>query len=136
MNCLNLPEFKVIKAEENKYDYRFTVETIDEPDFCPQCFYSIDLPRSEGKPFIKHGIKDREVWDVDMHCKRVKLVIKQRRYKCPVCGGTDINIVTTYVDGNSGKANYCLSCFHEFKSNGEVIPPLLWGGEDDNETML
>ena len=88
MNCLNLPEFKVIKAEENKYDYRFTVETIDEPDFCPQCFYSIDLPRSEGKPFIKHGIKDREVWDVDMHCKRVKLVIKQRRYKCPVCGGT------------------------------------------------
>lgn len=88
MNCINLPEFRVIKAEENEFDYRFTVETIEEPDFCPQCFYSTDSPRYDGKPFIKHGIKDREVWDLDMHGKRVKLVIKQRRYKCPVCGGT------------------------------------------------
>ena len=36
MNCINLPEFRVIKAEENEFDYRFTVETIEEPDFCPQ----------------------------------------------------------------------------------------------------
>jgi hypothetical protein len=69
VNCINLPEFRVIKAEENEFDYRFTVETIEEPDFCPQCFYTTDSPRYDGKPFIKHGIKDREVWDLDMHGK-------------------------------------------------------------------
>lgn len=30
MNCINLPEFRVIKAEENEFDYRFTVETIED----------------------------------------------------------------------------------------------------------
>lgn len=24
MNCINLPEFRVIKAEENEFDYQFT----------------------------------------------------------------------------------------------------------------
>jgi hypothetical protein len=52
VNCINLPEFRVIKAEENEFDYRFTVETIEEPDFCPQCFYTTDSPRYDGKPFI------------------------------------------------------------------------------------
>ena len=80
MNMLNIEEFNIIKQEENQYDYRFTVETKEEPDFCPYCL-------KNGK-FIKHSIKEREVWDLNMHSKRVKIVIRQRRYKCPYCGAT------------------------------------------------
>jgi transposase len=80
MNILNIEEFNVLKQEENEFDYRFTVEVKEEPDFCPNCL-------KNGK-FIKHSIKEREVWDLDMHSKRVKIVIRQRRYKCPYCGAT------------------------------------------------
>jgi len=86
MNQLNLPEFRVLKSETNNYDYRITVEVAKEPNFCIHCMHDSEI--LGNKPFTKHGIKDREVWDVDMHCKRVKLIIKHRRYKCPSCGGT------------------------------------------------
>ena len=36
MNCINLPKFRVIKAEENEFDYRFTVETsVNEENLVP-----------------------------------------------------------------------------------------------------
>lgn len=34
---LNLPEFNVIKQEQNEYFYRFTVEKKDQPYMCMQC---------------------------------------------------------------------------------------------------
>lgn len=91
MNILNLPEFRVIKAETNNYDYKFTVELAKEPDFCVSCLY--DTAILGHRPMIKHGIKDREVRDVDMHCKRVRIIIKQRRYKCPECGATFYELI-------------------------------------------
>lgn len=57
--------------------------------------------------------------------------------KCPICEGTDINVVTTYVDEKCEEVNYCLDCLHEFRSNGEIIPPLLrWDGEAAHENMF
>lgn len=91
MNPLNLPEFKLLKAETNNYDYRFTVELAKEPEFCINCFH--DATRPGNKPFVKHGIKDRTVADVDMHCKRVKIIVKHRRYKCPQCGATFYELI-------------------------------------------
>lgn len=79
MTPLNLPEFRLLKAEENDRDYRYTVEKIEEPKICPNCLVI------DGK-YYKHGKKDREVWDLDAQSKRVKIVIKQRRYKCVHCG--------------------------------------------------
>ena len=49
--------------------------------------------------------------------------------KCPFCGGGRINEVVTYNSRNCIPANYCLTCLHEFTSDGEIIPPL-WHVED------
>lgn len=91
MNALNLPEFKVLRAETNNYDYRFTVELAKEPDFCIHCMY--DTKQEGNRSLIRHGIKEREVRDVDMHCKRVRIIIRQRRYKCPSCGSTFYEVI-------------------------------------------
>ena len=38
MNQLNLPEFKVIEVQENDYDILFTVEAVEPPKCCPECY--------------------------------------------------------------------------------------------------
>jgi transposase len=91
VNPLNLPEFRLLQWDENRYDYIFTIELAKEPDFCINCYHDSTIPGN--KPLIKHGIKDREVWDIDQHDKRVKLIIKNRRYKCPQCGATFYELI-------------------------------------------
>ena len=94
---LNLSEFEVVKQEQNEYYYRFTVECKEPPMVCTSCGWIGPsefgcLPGDEGKEFKRHAIKERIVADMPMHGKPVKLLILHRRYRCPVCGGTELSI--------------------------------------------
>jgi transposase len=91
---LNLPEFIEIKKEQNDFYYQITVEKNEKPFMCTNCGCTkiqvpeegIDIGR-EIK-FFSHGIKERVVSDISMHGRAVKIIIRQRRYKCSECGGT------------------------------------------------
>ncbi|MED3800201.1 ISL3 family transposase [Lysinibacillus capsici] len=89
---LNLPEFNVIKQEQNEYFYRFTVEKKDPPYMCMQCgcvqFIHEGENIGDNVEFKLHQIKERTVSDISMHGKAVRIVIRHRRFKCSACGGT------------------------------------------------
>lgn len=89
---LNLDEFKVIKKEVNEFYYRYTIEAVNRPYMCTQCCWEeLDLPIEDefnGKRFTIHSNKFREVTDVPIHGKPVKLLLKHVRYKCPCCNKT------------------------------------------------
>ena len=89
---LNLPEFEVIKKEVNEHYYRFTIQATERPFICTQCCWEeLDLPiedENKGKKFIIHSTKEREVADIPIHGKPVKLILRHTRYKCPCCGKT------------------------------------------------
>jgi transposase len=85
---LNIPEFKIVLAEENEHFYRFTVERKETPTICLQCGW---IKSEHDKPedmFRPHQIKERTVSDISMHGKAVRIVIRHKRYKCPFCNGT------------------------------------------------
>ena len=85
---LNLQEFEVIKKEENEYYYKFTVVAKDRPFVCTQCLWD-ELPiMGEDRKFIIHSSKEREITDIPIHGKPVKIILKHSRYKCPCCGKT------------------------------------------------
>ena len=93
---LNLEEFEVIKKEENEYYYKFTVVAKDRPYVCTQCLWDeveldlgdIFIDENKGKKFIIHSSKEREITDIPIHGKPVKIILKHSRYKCPCCGKT------------------------------------------------
>lgn len=85
---LNLPEFNVIKQEQNEHFYRFTVEKKDLPFMCTSCGWIKSEYDEDTAEFKPHQVKERTVSDISMHGKAVRLVIRHRRYKCPACGGT------------------------------------------------
>jgi transposase len=90
---LNLPEFNVIKQEQNEYFYRFTVEKKEDPYMCMQCgcvrFITEDGENvGDNVEFKLHQVKERTVSDISMHGKAVRLVVRHRRFKCSACGGT------------------------------------------------
>lgn len=98
MNDLSLPEFNILKKEGNKYDYLFTVERKERPDFCIHCMYTEGFPLPSD-PFKLHETRERIVTDLDMHRKRVKIKILHKRYKCPLCGKTFFELLDS-VDTN------------------------------------
>ena len=100
---LNLPEFEVLKQEENDYYYMFTVERKETPWLCTNCHFSdfMPLPEDKGKEFKVHQIKERVVTDISIRGKVVKLVIRHKRYRCPECKKTFYEILNS-VD-KSGK---------------------------------
>lgn len=105
--------------------------------------YNMHWTKAEDEKLVReYKKKDRKALAIEMgrtpaslayryHCLlndnigRRKEKFKKSK-KCPICGGTNINIVITF-DKGCKKANYCLDCLHEFKNNGEIIPPLLEG---------
>lgn len=104
MNDLSLPEFNILKKEGNKYDYFFTVECKERPDFCIHCMWDETqakiFPEYKGwEEFILHETRERIVTDLDMHRKRVKVKILHKRYKCPLCGKTFFELLDS-VDTN------------------------------------
>lgn len=85
---INLPEFEVVKKEVSEYYYRFTIKAIERPFMCTQCMWDEMPILGDDKKFIVHSTKEREVADVPIHGKPVKLILKHTRYKCPCCGKT------------------------------------------------
>lgn len=83
---LNLKEFEVIKREANEYYYRFTIEAKERPIHCTHCYWD-ELLEDKDK-FIVHSSKQREVSDMPIHGKPVKLILMHKRYKCPCCNKT------------------------------------------------
>ena len=80
MNQLNLPEFRVLKVEENEQkDLKFTVEAIKPIVSCPEC---------GNEDCYKHAPMERFVRDLNMFNQRVGIVVKGNRYKCKQCGKT------------------------------------------------
>lgn len=79
MNQLNLPEFKVIKVQQNEHDIMFTVEAVEPPWYCPQCGM---------EDYYKHGKTERFARDLSAFGKRVGITIKGHRYKCNNCDST------------------------------------------------
>lgn len=92
LNILNLNEFEVLKVETNDHYYRITVEKKDKPDFCTYCMWDTMqnqiFEEYKGKEFKLHSSKERIVSDISMHGKAVKIIIKHKRYKCPLCDKT------------------------------------------------
>lgn len=85
---LNLPEFEVIKKEENEYYYKFTIVAKERPIVCTQCLWDETPIMGDTRKFTIHSSKEREIHDIPIHGKPVILVLKHSRYKCPCCGKT------------------------------------------------
>ena len=85
---LNLPEFKVIKREENEYYYKFTVVAKQRPFVCTQCLWDESPIMGDTRKFSIHSSKERQLFDVPIHGKPVVLILKHNRYKCPCCNKT------------------------------------------------
>lgn len=85
---LNLPEFEVIKKEENEYYYKFTIVAKERPIVCTQCLWDEAPVMGDTRKFTMHSSKEREIQDIPIHGKPVILVLKHSRYKCPCCGKT------------------------------------------------
>lgn len=85
---LNLPEFNVINQEMNEHYYRFTVERNKTPEICTNCGWIKSEYDKSYEVFKPHQVKERTVSDLPIHSKAVKIVIRHKRYKCPMCGGT------------------------------------------------
>lgn len=80
MNQLNLPEFRVLKVEENEQkDLKFTVEAITPIISCPEC---------GNEDCYKHAPMERFVRDLNMFNQRVGIIVQGNRYKCKQCSKT------------------------------------------------
>ena len=78
---LNLKEFKTMNKQVNDYYYLFNIEAKDKPTVCPMC-NAVDVQ------FKKHSSRERELSDVPIHGKPVKLILNHKRYRCPKCNKT------------------------------------------------
>lgn len=85
---INLPEFEVIKKEENEYYYKFTVIAKERPFVCTQCLWDETPIMGDNKKFTIHSSKERQIHDIPIHGKPVILMLKHNRYKCPCCNKT------------------------------------------------
>ena len=85
---LNLPEFEVIKREENEYYYKFTIIAKERPFVCTQCLWDESPILGDNKRFTIHSSKERQLFDIPIHGKPVVLILKHNRYKCPCCNKT------------------------------------------------
>lgn len=89
---INLPEFKILQKEQNEFFYKITVECKDRPMFCTQCMWdesqAVLFKEYKGWEFKLHSVTERIVSDIDSHGKAVKLLIRHKRYKCPLCKKT------------------------------------------------
>lgn len=76
-DLLNLPEFNIIKDESQGDNRRIWVETVSQPDGCPECGV---IP-----PFSKYGKKEQLFMDIPVRGQRIGIIVKRQRYKCKHC---------------------------------------------------
>ena len=94
---LNLDEFEVTDKQVNEYYYVFHIQAKEKPTVCPMCTFVkndeqghpwLQSPEYVGKDFKQHSYRERELSDIPIHGKPVKLVLKHKRYRCPICNKT------------------------------------------------
>lgn len=78
-NILNLPDYKVVRVEENDHDYHITAEVSNPPAICVGC--------GSGR-MIGHGRNEQVIRDMPTHGKRVAIYVDTRRWRCVDCGKT------------------------------------------------
>ena len=102
---INLPEFEVVKREENEYYYKFTVIAKERPFVCTQCLWDETPILGDNKRFTIHSSKERQIHDIPIHGKPVVLILKHNRYKCPCCNKTFYRLHDLEVHRLTGKKN-------------------------------
>lgn len=78
-NILNLPDYKVVRVEENDHDYHITAEVSNPPTVCVDC---------GSDRLIGHGRNERVIRDMPTHGKRTAIYVDTRRWRCVDCGKT------------------------------------------------
>lgn len=89
-NILNLPDFKVVRVDENDHDYHVTAEVSNPPSSCSTC---------GSDRLIGHGRTDQVIRDLPTHGKRMAIYVAPRRWRCQACGKT----VTELLPGVNAK---------------------------------
>ena len=79
---LNLKEFKTMNKQVNDYYYLFNIEAKDKPTVCLMC-NAVDVE------FKKHSNRERELSDVPIHGKPVKLMLNHKIYRFTISGKDD-----------------------------------------------
>lgn len=94
---LNLDEFEVTDKQVNEHFYMFNIQAKEKPSVCPMCMFVkndeemhswLQVDEYRGKDFKQHSSRERELSDVPIHGKPVKLILKHKRYRCPICNKT------------------------------------------------
>ena len=78
-NILNLPDYKIVRVEENDHDYHITAEISNAPTVCMAC---------GSERLIGHGRNEQVIRDIPPHGKRVAIYADTRRGRCQDCAKT------------------------------------------------
>jgi transposase len=81
MNILDLDSLDILETKLTEHGYVISAVNTIPPIACTDC-------EKCGVKFVKHGTKKQAFMDTPMHGKRVAIVLKRQRYKCPSCGKT------------------------------------------------
>ncbi|RMR16835.1 hypothetical protein ALP90_200185 [Pseudomonas amygdali pv. ulmi] len=84
INILNLPDYKVVRVEENDHDYHITAEVFNPPTNCAGC---------DSDRLIGHGRNQQVIRDMPTHGKRVAIYVDTRRWRCVDCGKTFMEVM-------------------------------------------
>ncbi len=72
-NILNLPDYRIVRVEENDNDYHITAEISNAPTVCMAC---------GSERLIGHGRNEQVIRDIPTHGKRVAIYVDTRRWRC------------------------------------------------------
>lgn len=78
-NILNLPNYKIVRVEENDHDYHISAEISNSPTVCIAC---------GSERLIGHGRNEKVIRDIPTHGKRMAIYVHTRRWRCQDCGKT------------------------------------------------
>ena len=83
-SILNLPDYTVLRVEENDRDYHITAEVSNPPTTCLIC---------GSQSLAGHGRNEQMIRDLPSHGKRVAIYVDTRRWRCQDCGKTVMEIL-------------------------------------------
>lgn len=79
-NILNLPDWEIVRVEEDDYSYRIHASYEPAPGFCPKC--GVERPGVH-----RYGKRSNVFADLPHHGKRTEIVVDRQRYRCKDCNG-------------------------------------------------
>ncbi|MCL2589666.1 MAG: ISL3 family transposase [Betaproteobacteria bacterium] len=83
-NILNLPDYKVLRVEEDEHDYHIYAEVTNPPAVCTVC---------GSDRLIGHGRNKQVIRDLPTHGKRLAIYVDTRRWRCQSCGKTFMEVL-------------------------------------------